>query len=255
MSEEKPSRGGWKRLVFTLSLIGTIVLGVAFVGAVAIKIHSAWMLPKATSNWNAKEVARIKTPGDSFSFAVMGDNKSSNRTFNLLKSSLRSQKDLLFTIDIGDLVFDGEPVKYRLFTNQILGMKAPFITAVGNHDLEADGLTGYQKMLGPPYYAFTAGDNQFIVLDDADGKSVDAAQMRWFERELQKGQSNKRRFVFMHIPPFRGLRNMKMPMKEFLSDRKNADRIKDLCIQYGVNYVFGSHMHTFDYDLCTTSTT
>ena len=51
------------------------------------------------------------------------------------------------------------------------------------------------------------------------------------------------------MPPFRGLRNPQMPMQEFLSDRKNADAIKHLCVEYGVNYVFGSHMHTFDYDL------
>ena len=249
MSKERPAGSRLRSLFLTLSLIATIVMAVAFVGAVAIKIHSAWILPEARTGWNAKNVAKINKPGESFSFAVMGDNKSSNRTFNLVKHSIQGQKDLLFTIDMGDLVFDGEPVKYRLFQNQVLGMKAPFITAVGNHDIEADGMKNYETMFGPRYYSFTAGDNYFIVLDDSDCKSVDPAQMKWFEKELQKSQSYGRRFVFLHVPPFRGLRNPTMPMEEFLSDRKNADAIRHLCVQYTVNYVFGSHMHTFDYDL------
>ena len=249
LSKERPAGIRLRRFIFVLSVIAVVILGLAFAGAITIMVHATWMLPKATTRWNAKNIAKIKTPGDSFTFAVMGDNKNSNRTFNLVKKSIQSQKDLLFTIDMGDLVFDGERVKYRLFQNQVLGMKAPFITAVGNHDVAADGLKNYQSIFGPRYYAFNAGDNYFIVLDDSDSKSVDPAQMRWFESELKKGQSYKRRFVFLHVPPFRGLRNPQMPMQEFLSDRKNADAIRHLCVEYGVNYVFGSHMHTFDYDL------
>jgi hypothetical protein len=225
-----------------------VLLLAAVVFTSAVKVHAAWLLPGAPSGWNSKQMAKIPEPGDKFSFAVLGDNKNSIKTFDILKKSL-DREDVLFSIDVGDLAFDGEEVKFRLFANQVLGLKAPMLTALGNHDIEAGGLANYERIFGPRYYSFAVGDSYFIVLDDSDGRSVDPHQMRWFESELKKGNDYDHRFVFLHIPPFRGLRNMSMPMREFLSDRKNADEIKHLCVEYAVDYVFGSHMHTFDYDL------
>lgn len=237
-----------RRIAFWLSAVALLFLVLAVIFASAIKAHSAWLLPGAPAGWNEKQLSRIAAAGEQFSFAVLGDNKNSIKTFDLLKKSLEKE-DILFSIDVGDLAFDGEEVKYRLFANQIMKLKSPMLTALGNHDVEAGGLKNYERIFGPRYYSFTLGDNYFIVLDDADGKAVDSAQMRWFETVLRKSMTFNKRFVFMHVPPFRGLRNMRMPMEEFLADRKNADEIKNLCIRYAVDYVFGSHMHTFDYDL------
>jgi len=248
LSENRSSARVVERILFWLSAVAFTVLVLAVIFASAIKIHATWLLPRAPSKWNERQLSKIGVPGEQFSFAVLGDNKNSIKTFDLLKKSL-DREDILFSIDVGDLVFDGEEVKYRLFANQVQGLKAPMLTALGNHDIEAGGRENYERIFGARYYSFTVGRNFFIVLDDSDGKAVDPAQMRWFERELRKSETFKHRFVFMHVPPFRGLRNMSMPMEEFLSDRKNADAIKHLCIRYDVDFVFGSHMHTFDYDL------
>ena len=248
MSDNRSFSGVIERVGSWLSAALFIVLALAVIFTSAIKIHATWLLPGAPTGWNRKQVSKIPSPGEKYSFAVLGDNKNSIKTFDILKESL-DREDILFSMDVGDLVFDGEEVKYRLFVNQILGLKAPMLTALGNHDVEAGGLENYERVFGQRYYSFTLGDSYFIVLDDADGKAVDDTQMRWFEKELRKGEKYRHRFVFMHVPPFRGLRNMLMPMEEFLADRKDADEMKRLCVRYVVDFVFGSHMHTFDYDL------
>ena len=237
----------WAKRILT-ALLALLLFLLLFVSV--IKVHSAWLLPRAPRDRNNSQLAHIKASapgGDSYSFAVFGDNKNSIWTFDKLRDSI-DRNNPLFAMDIGDLVFDGEVIKYRLFLNQVAKMKVPLLCALGNHDIEAGGLANYQKIFGPRYYAFSVADSYFVVLDDSDGKSVDPEQMRWFERELRKGEDYKHTFVFLHVPPYRGARNPNMPMREFLSDRKNAEEIKHLCIQYGVSYVFGSHMHTYDTD-------
>lgn len=236
-----------------LALTVLIALGIVFV--TAVKVHSTWLLPKAPVNWNKSQLAKIDKrkigttdkPRDSFSFAVLGDNKNSIQTFDRIIKKL-NQDDVLFAIATGDLVFDGEEIKYRLFLNQVKGLKMPILTALGNHDTEADGRANYERIFGDRYYSFTVANNYFILLDDAD-KKIDAGQMKWFKEELGKSMSYDHRFVFMHVPPFRGKRNWRMPMTQFLKDRKLADEIKRLCMDYDVNYVFGSHLHTFDIDM------
>ncbi|MHB8894729.1 MAG: metallophosphoesterase family protein [Candidatus Geothermincolia bacterium] len=233
-----------KKLLVALS----VVLILALILVSATKVQSL-LLPPAPRDRNATQLARVKesATGDAFTFAVFGDNKNSYKTFDELRDSIDDDKPL-FAIDIGDLVFDGEIIKYRLFLNQVARMNVPLLVAVGNHDTEAGGLANYEKIFGPRYYSFQVANSYFIVLDDSNGKSVDPEQLKWFEKELDRGQDYKHTFVFMHVPPFRGVRNPTMPMTEFLSDRNNAREIKQLCIRYGVSYVFGSHMHTFDED-------
>jgi serine/threonine-protein phosphatase CPPED1 len=231
---------------FILSLL-TALLVLALLVVTAIKIHSTWMLPAAPTNRNAAELKKIKDAGNSFRFVVLGDNKNSIGTFNHIRDSIEKQKPL-FAIDAGDLVFDGERVKYRLFLNQVAHMEVPLITALGNHDREANGVAHYEEIFGPRYYSFVVANAYFIVLDDSDQKSVDPEQMKWFEKELMKGQAYDHRFVILHVPPYRGVRNPTMPMEEYLSDRKNAAAIKHLCVQGAIDYLFGSHMHTFDWD-------
>lgn len=235
----------WSRRIL---IVACGLLGAALIAAIAVEVHSTWLLPEAPRDRNASQQSRIEAPEGSFSFAVFGDNKNSLRTFDLLRDKI-DEDDVAFAIDIGDLVFDGETIKHRLFLNQVARMKTPLLCALGNHDIEAGGLGEYERIYGPRYYSFNAGGSYFIVLDDSDQRSVDSEQMSWLKRELRKSLDYSHRFVFLHVPPYRGDRNPTMPMSEFLTDRKNAAEIKQLCVDHYVDCLFASHMHTFDEDM------
>ena len=214
------------------------------------------IIPVGSGNWNGKQITNIKKAEESaknkdkFCFAVMGDNKNSFKTFQRIISDV-NQKNPVFAIDIGDLVFDGEKEKYRIFYDEIQKSKVPFLVAIGNHDVRENGRDNYYKIFGDFYYAFSYGNSLFIVLDDANEKYIDEQQMSFLKTELKRNFQHK--FVFMHVPPFDPRAYLidilhahkKVKLEHCLSDKKNAQEFMDLMEEYKVTAVFTSHIHAY----------
>lgn len=225
-----------------------VVVGLALLLITAIKVHETWLLPKAPTGWNQRQLARIDHDKTAFKFVVFGDSHNSTKAFGRIQNEIDDQ-GYLFAVDVGDMSIDSGLIKSRLFINQVARMKTPVITAVGNHDIAAGGYANYEKVYGPRYYSFTVGKCLFIMLDDAEEDRIDSEQMAWFKEELKKTAQYPATFVFMHVPTFRGRRDLNLPMDQFLKDRKNAEEFKQLCIQNKVDVIFSAHCHTFDYDI------
>jgi 3',5'-cyclic AMP phosphodiesterase CpdA len=121
----------------------------------------------------------------------------------------------------------------------------PFLTAIGNHDLNNGSPDNYLEIFGPTYYTFQIGQSYFIILDATTESGFDRTERQWLEYELQKAQTSKARFVFMHVPPFdpRGSGfNKCLPEK----DRKD---LLDLFRRYKVSHLFASHIHGYFSDV------
>jgi hypothetical protein len=146
--------------------------------------------PLSIHNWNKKEISRIKIADpDNFTFAVFGDNKGNYSFFEPLLSDVAQDKEIAFAMDLGDLVGDGRRGQYRRFLNQVQkNVAIPFLTAIGNHDLENGSNNNYQETFGPTYYAFQVGQCCFIVLDASKGSGFDRTERQWVEGELRKAQ-------------------------------------------------------------------
>ncbi|WP_243450205.1 metallophosphoesterase [Desulfosporosinus sp. Sb-LF] len=56
-----------------------------------------------------------------------------------------------FVVDNGDLVYGGEPNKYRLFYETVSKFQVPLYTTLGNHDIRENGLPIYTELFGPAY--------------------------------------------------------------------------------------------------------
>jgi hypothetical protein len=275
-----------------------VFFGLSALLVLGVELHSALILPALPSNWNAKQIKtiqanakKLKDP-EHFCFGVLGDNRGSIRTFNMIIDKMNgpqlvedvanidkyTKQNLLFAIDMGDLVFNGYDVQFKRFIGQIDNLKMPLITAVGNHDLDpgthevaaskTDPKFGsflnsknYQKIFGPTYYSFNVGGSYFIVLDVSTEfmantvaqKNYFDKELVWFENELKKSQAYNHRFVFSHVPPFKGKKQLKGTQKDnpeqFLRNPGYSDLIKNLCVKYNVEYMFGCHLHTIDFDL------
>ncbi|PIR07523.1 metallophosphoesterase, partial [Candidatus Jorgensenbacteria bacterium CG11_big_fil_rev_8_21_14_0_20_38_23] len=197
-------------------------------------------LPVGPGNYNQKQIDKIhsSTSSDHFSFAVMGDNKNSFKIFSKILKDIDNDH-YIFAIDVGDLVYDGEKAKYRIFYNIIKNERTPFLVAIGNHDIREGGAENYFDIFGKFYYSFDYDNSLFIVLDDANEKRIDAVQMKWLEGELQKSEQHK--FVFLHVPPF----DPRSGVDHSLSDKENAKEFMDLMEKYRPNIVFTSHIHAY----------
>jgi 3',5'-cyclic AMP phosphodiesterase CpdA len=191
-------------------------------------------------NYNQQQIDKIHSspPSDHFSFAVMGDNKNSFEIFRKILKDI-DYNHYTFAIDVGDLVFDGEKGKYRIFFNMIKDEKIPFLVAVGNHDIREGGAKNYFDIFGEFYYSFDYGHSLFIVLDDANEERIGAAQMKWLEEQLRKDYQHK--FVFLHVPPF----DPRPSKHHSLRDEENAKEFMNLVKKYKPDIVFASHIHAY----------
>lgn len=200
-----------------------------------------YYVPLSIHNWNKKEISRIKIADpDNFTFAVFGDNKGNYSFFEPLLSDVAQDKEIAFAMDLGDLVGDGRRGQYRRFLNQVQeNVAIPFLTAIGNHDLENGSNDNYQETFGPTYYAFQVGQCCFIVLDTSKDSGFDRTERQWVEGELRKAQDMKARFVFMHIPPFDPRRG-----GVYLQGKDRSDLL-ELFRRYKVTHLFTSHIHGY----------
>lgn len=199
-----------------------------------------YILPIGEGEHNKKQLEKFQTdsPSNQFSFAVMGDNKNSFKTFKDILTDV-DNNNFLFAIDVGDLVLEGSKGYYRAFNNQIKNVKTPFLTAVGNHDIRDHGKENYTAIYGDFYYSFDYGNSLFIVLNDANKKKIPPEQMAWLEKELQKEYTHK--FVFLHVPPF----DPRPDVDKGLEDKENAKAFMALMEKYKPDIVFASHMHAY----------
>jgi len=89
------------------------------------------------------------------------------------------EEGLVFAIDVGDIVYDGEKEKYRYFFKQVKhNCTVPLLLAIGNHELREKGRGLYYDIVGPYYYSFSIGSTYFIVLDDASEEGLDMWQWK-----------------------------------------------------------------------------
>lgn len=208
----------------------------------AVKVHDIFF-PKKISDWNYQQLNKISSISDDFSFSVFGDNKNSISTFNELLTKV-SQDNSIFSINLGDLVFDGEKEKYRFFISQIENFKKPLLTVIGNHELREGGRGNYYNFFGKYYYSFAVNSSYFIVLDNANEENIDPWQMKWLEEELVKSKNHKQRFVFMHVPLF-DPRKGEYRKGKSLKDLEFAKKLNVLLDTYNVTMLFTSHIHAY----------
>ncbi len=195
------------------------------------------------SNWNYHELQKISKNETNFSFAVYGDSASSGGKFDDLIQSVNG-KDVLFSVDNGDLTTSGTTRQFGHFLIDIKQLKAPVLTNIGNHDLYKDSNESvYTNMFGTLYYSFTEKNSYFIVLDDSKS-DVNNTQVGWLKNELKKSQNYKYRFVFMHIPLYD-------PRYDAAGEGFSLDNVttvktlNGIFDEYNVTMLFTSHIHGY----------
>lgn len=180
----------------------------------------------------------------------------------------------VFTVDDGDLVFGGEPHRYRLFYQTVSKLRVPLYTTLGNHDIRENGRPTYTKLFGPPFYSFDYKNVHLIFLDSSRGfaekTAIPEEQYKWLENDLKNAQG-KRIFVFSHIPPndprkyvdpnlipdipdeekpsiLERIMNNYSQYKSLnhgFPDQNEAIRFENLMSKYKVHTVFLSHIHSY----------
>jgi len=206
-------------------------------------------------------------------FVILGDNRNGYQTFSQIIDQINAISPA-FTIDNGDLVYGGEPNKYRLFYETVSKLQVPLYTTLGNHDIRENGRGIYTGLFGPAYYSFDYQNMHCAFIDSSRGwtekQAIPEEQYKWLEKDLEKAQG-KRIFVVTHIPPTdprtktepNPYPQMSEPQKSELiqqeisklsgtsnldhgfTDTEEAKRFESLMTKYKVDTVFMSHIHAY----------
>jgi len=217
------------------------------------------------------EVTLKETPNPEF--VILGDNRNGYQTFSQIIDQINTIEPA-FTIDNGDLVYGGEPNKYRLFYETVSKLQVPLYTTLGNHDIRENGRETYTKLFGPAYYSFDYQNIHFAFLDSSRGwtekRTIPEEQYQWLEKDLAKAQG-KRIFVVTHIPPTdpraktepnpypqmsetEKTTAIKQEMSKLsgtsnidhsFPDKEEAKRFENMMTKYKVDTVFMSHIHAY----------
>ena len=214
-----------------------------------------------------------KDDTEGFEFVMLGDNRDGYDTFSLILDQINAINPA-FTVDDGDLVFGGEPHKYRLFYETVSKLRVPLYTTLGNHDIRQNGRPTYTELFGPPYHSFDYKNAHLVFLDSSRGftekTAIPEEQYQWLEEDLKNAQG-KQIFVFSHIPPsdprkyvdpntipnipdeekpgfIEGIMNNYSEYKGLnhgFPDNEEANRFENIMTKYHVHTVFLSHIHSY----------
>ena len=185
-------------------------------------------------------------------FVVFGDSRSNVDSHRRVVERIRAEVPD-FILGTGDMVDEGgRDAEWQQFfdVERDLLRDNVFFPAIGNHDRQGRGRTAdtYRALFAVPenspdperYYAFTYGQNRFLVLDSNANSFALTDQTAWIERELQASRLDRRIrhvFVVMHHPPF--------SVSLHGGQRDLRERWTPLFERYQVAAVFSGHDHVY----------
>ena len=121
--------------------------------------------------------------------------------------------DADFVVSLGDLVGDDLSLFEPLAELQAL-IGVPFYNVLGNHDIDFKAPNQdlasetFQRVYGPPYYAYHHGQVTFIVLENVDWDGAEGSytsglgeeQLEWLQNLLEVVPRDRLIVPMMHIP-------------------------------------------------------
>ncbi len=192
-----------------------------------------------------QHIKNIKNTNKTFSFAVYGDNRGRDDILLSIINSVNSDKEILFSINNGDLVSDGLKYQFKHYLSIIKESKKPIISIIGNHGIGLfENDTNYKKIFGKTHFTFSFQNSYFIIIDDADDEAVSLKELSWLKGELDKSKKYTNKFIFMHIPLY-DPRKGDYKKGHSLGNSKQVRLLNNLFDKYNVTMLFCSHIHSY----------
>ena len=236
-----------KKIIYKISFVMlflTLILGIFVCIEIFLPIKPP-SIPYNTIALNSITQQTNNLSSNSFSFAVMGDNRDGDYVLKKIIFDINNDTSFKFGLNNGDLVPDGYAKEFKNYLNMIKKSQVPIISIIGNHEIPwYDGETNYERFFGKRYFSFTYKNNYFIILDDSNEIGLDKKQQKWLVNELNKSQKFQNRFIFMHVPLY-DPRVGKLKKGHSLSDLQEAKTLNNIFDKYNVSMVFASHIHAY----------
>jgi Icc protein len=162
---------------------------------------------KDERNLSAKNIERIQaiTVEDTLKFILMGDTQRwYDESVDFVKSA-NNQPGIAFVLHAGDISDFGINQEFKWVNKIMLGLKTPYLTVIGNHDIVANGPASYRKIFGALDYSFEYGDYRFVFINTNSREYAfdgTVPNISWLRSQLGNNPQNKNIIVVGHVPPF-----------------------------------------------------
>lgn len=196
---------------------------------------------------NTPNLAAIKASGvssnDSFTVAVLSDTHYFIDELHQAVERINSRDDILFTVICGDLSDQGLTSEYLNFHDEIIRLKRPFLTVIGNHDYLANAENIFDRMFGDRNYVLDLSRYHFIFFDNIFWEKNGRPDFGWLEQQLQNA-GERTPILFSHIPPY-----------DDQYDDAAREQHRQLAHDYGIALSVHGHMHNYHSDALSTPPT
>ncbi|MFP4687491.1 MAG: glycosyltransferase [bacterium] len=221
---------------------------VVIVIIVSLLVFHKIYAPYTIQNFNAVnhrniDETRNSVSSDSYSFAVVGNVKNSIAVFDKrILPEINRREAIDFIVSAGNNVVASGEGKYRVLNRTLERMEIPFITCVGQNEVENDGYRNFYKFFGPFYFSFAAEDSYFIFLDTTGHSSFDW-QSEWLEKQLDLATEARHKFVFMNRPPLKVELDLLLEDEPlYVRNKKRRQYYQQLFAKHDVTAVFSANL-------------
>lgn len=191
------------------------------------------------------EVPLINGGPDAFTFATINDphllDARSTAIVNRAVKSINDNREVRFTVMLGDLATAGRLGELRLAKESFSRLERPYFVVPGNHDVEpksADIFRNYEKNFGEPTWTQEDCGWVFLGLDSCEGSSSDVtiqpARMAWLEKQIKHISPGRPIALFAHHPFNPNTKAYRV---------KNADEVLGMFSGHNLKLVAAGHYH------------
>lgn len=160
----------------------------------------------AEKDLNARNIAKLASlpSHSSFKFVLIGDTQRFYEELDAFVNHINIQNDITFVLFNGDMVDFGLNREYNWIASRLDKLNVPYIVAMGNHDMLANGQLIFNEMFGPENFTFNYGNNKFICLNTnsrESGNDGTVPNLSFLQNELED-TTDQNIFILSHVPPF-----------------------------------------------------
>jgi len=157
-------------------------------------------------NLNQKNLDKLfATPGDdTITIAFVGDSQRFYEELESFIDTANAISSIDFVLMAGDISDFGLLEEFEQIEDILSTLNKPFISVVGNHDVQAKGEETFERMFGPLNFSFIYNKVKFIA-HNTNGREYAPGtipDMAWLRKEFSKDDGAQYYVPVSHIPPF-----------------------------------------------------
>jgi 3',5'-cyclic-AMP phosphodiesterase len=161
------------------------------------------IIKEATTEFNLQRLLAQPTK-DTLHIVLIGDLQrfyDELRDFVAVVNKLPRVDAVIITGDLSDF---GLSKEYKWINEELIKLKVPFLTVIGNHDCLANSNQIYERLYGPLNYSFTWNRIRFVMHNTNGleyGFNGKVPDLNWMRDQLRDVENYEYSLFVSHVPP------------------------------------------------------